>query len=95
MPAHAFGQRLTGSVVEESSGAPIVLALVAVVDSGGTVLQQVLTNETGRFVMLPRGTGRVRLRIERIGYAARQPLRTPAAGQCEQQRDRAQPTVDD
>lgn len=69
-PGSAFGQRLTGSVADATTREPITLALVALVDSAGAVLQQVLTNETGRFVMTPRGAGRVRLRIERIGYAS-------------------------
>jgi hypothetical protein len=69
MPLPAAAQRLTGSVTDAASREPILLALVALVDASGAVVQQVLTNETGRFVMAPRVTGRVRLRIERIGYA--------------------------
>jgi hypothetical protein len=69
-PAGVLAQRLTGSVTDATSREPIMLALVALVDSAGRVLQQVLTNESGRFVMTPAGTGRVRLRIERIGYTS-------------------------
>src|SRR5688572_2253709 len=69
-PAEARAQRLTGSVADATSREPVALALIALVDSAGRVLQQVLTNEAGRFVVTPAGAGRVRLRIERIGYTS-------------------------
>src|SRR5688500_10682758 len=69
-PVAVSAQRITGSVADATSREPIVLALVALVDSADAVVQQVLTNETGRFVITPRSAGRVRLRIERIGYAS-------------------------
>lgn len=66
--AAAAGQRVTGTVTDGVTGEPVGLAVVALVDSVGTVLRHVLTSTEGGFIMNVPGSGPFRLRVERIGY---------------------------
>jgi hypothetical protein len=66
--AAAAGQRVTGTVTDGVTGEPVGLAVVALVDSAGTVLQHVLTSTGGAFIINVTGSGPFRLRVDRIGY---------------------------
>jgi hypothetical protein len=60
--------QLSGRVIEDSSGEPIVDATVVLQDSRGRRLAQQSTDETGFFSFVVSSAGSVRLQAERIGY---------------------------
>jgi hypothetical protein len=80
LPAVLAAQVVTGTVVDQQSGAPVSGALVALVTSDGRVRAQMLTDRAGAFSLRAPAAGRYTLRAERIGYAtaASRPLELAA-----------------
>ncbi|MCA9738434.1 MAG: carboxypeptidase-like regulatory domain-containing protein [Gemmatimonadota bacterium] len=66
----AAAQVVRGILREAGTGDPIEGAMVVLVDAEGRAAFQVLTNESGRFLMEHRAPGRYRLRADRIGHAS-------------------------
>jgi len=60
-------QGVTGRLVDDATGGPIASATVTLLVADGGALRGVVTDEDGAFHFEP-GTGRFRLRAERIGY---------------------------
>src|SRR5215213_3706907 len=70
LPAALGAQAVTGTVVDQQSGAPVPGALVTLVTGEGRVRAQALTDRAGAFSLRAPAAGRYTLRAERIGYAA-------------------------
>ncbi|MGH7505125.1 MAG: carboxypeptidase-like regulatory domain-containing protein, partial [Longimicrobiales bacterium] len=66
---HAAAQRITGRVVEQTSGAPVAGAFVTVLAANGARLASFLTTEQGAFAFDLIVPGPYTLRSERIGHA--------------------------
>jgi hypothetical protein len=82
LPSALPGQGVTGTVVDQQSGAPIPGALVSLVSSDGRTHARVLADRAGAFSLRAPSAGRYTLRAERIGYAtASSPPLELAAGQ--------------
>ena len=60
-------QRVTGVVVDDVSRAPVVQALVALIDDLGVQRSTLLTDSAGGFAFVLQ-SGRYVLRVERLGY---------------------------
>ncbi len=69
IPALASAQLVRGRVSEESSGAPVVGALVALLDAGGARVALGLTAEDGRFALRAPAGSAITLEVKRIGLA--------------------------
>jgi hypothetical protein len=74
---HAVAQNATviGAVVLKEGGQPLGFATVSVLSQG----TQLLTGETGRFMLLNLPPGQVRLRFKRIGFSPKDTTLTVAA----------------
>lgn len=68
VPLHGMAQSVSGIVVEQGSGTPVSGAMVLLVDSAGTRVDQALTDAVGRFVVNAHAPGIHRIEVERIGY---------------------------
>jgi hypothetical protein len=72
-PAPAAGQspsqRVTGTITEAGASTPVDGAMVVLLD-GNRVVDRVLTDARGAFVLAAPEPGRYELRIDRIGYAS-------------------------
>ncbi len=66
VPLAAQGVR--GRLLEATSDAPVVGALVVLEDASGRRVAQMVTGEAGRFVVRAPAAGAYRLRVLRIGY---------------------------
>lgn len=64
--ARAPGGTLTGLVQDSATGRPVAYALVVVVGKE----QRVFASESGRFVLIGLGSGRLTIRVQQIGYRA-------------------------
>lgn len=69
VPLRAAAQPVVGVVVEEGTGTPVPGAMVILYDGSGTLVDRVLSNATGRFVMRAEVAGPHYITVERIGYA--------------------------
>jgi hypothetical protein len=65
--ASAYAQRLTGTVRDSTTGAPIGGAVVSVSDSAGATIARTIGDESGSFVVI-RPRGATSLHVVRIGY---------------------------
>jgi hypothetical protein len=72
-PHHAAAQHVTGQVVEELDGTPIVSALVHLVDSAGSRVSTTPTDQSGRFLLAAPAAGTWTVEVTRAGY---EPLRS-------------------
>jgi hypothetical protein len=61
-------QLVRGQVTIAASGAPLGGALVALADSGGTVVARTLSSATGQYAVFAPRAGRWELRVAAIGY---------------------------
>ena len=68
VPLHGVAQSVSGIVVEQGSGTPVSGAMVLLVDSAGTRVDQALTDAAGRFVVNALAPGTHWIEVERIGY---------------------------
>lgn len=68
--APAGAQRIAGSVVEETSGRPVVAVDVVLLDGAGRELQHFESDSTGRFAFSLQVAGAYGLRAFRIGFVA-------------------------
>lgn len=67
-PLHA--QAVRGTVGDPSTGAAIDGAIVVLIDEQGQTVGQVLSNDSGRFLLRAPEPGRYSLRADRIGHAS-------------------------
>jgi hypothetical protein len=82
IPTLANAQLVRGRVSEESSGTPVVGAVVALLDATGTRVALGLTAEDGRFALRAPVGSAVTLEVKRIGLArAHRPIEPLAAGE--------------
>ena len=82
LPSDGVAQTVVGIVLERDTGAPVMGAMVLLVDSAGNRVDRALTNSAGRFLVQAHAPGVHRVAVERIGYAdwSTGPLRLDAAG---------------
>jgi len=62
------GQRISGELVDEGSGAPIDGGMILLLDDAGDRVAGTLSDSRGRFVLRPPDLGEYTLRAERVGY---------------------------
>ncbi len=62
------GQRVTGRVTDRASGRALPSAVVELLGASDRSLLQTLSNEQGEFLLNVADTGRVRLRVQTLGY---------------------------
>lgn len=80
--APAAAQTIRGSIVEETTGAPVDGAIVRLLAPDSTRLMSTLSDDRGRFVLRAPMAGRYIVRAERIGLrATMSPPLTLAAGE--------------
>jgi hypothetical protein len=70
MATGASGQQVSGSVVDDETGAALPGAMVTLVDEEGEVLRRAISDEDGRFSLTPPYPGPWRLGVELLGYDA-------------------------
>lgn len=66
----AHAQSVRGSVSDVESGAPIVGAMVVLLETDGGYVDRYLTDDRGRYALRAVHPGRYQLRVDRIGYAS-------------------------
>jgi hypothetical protein len=66
----ALAQRLTGTVTDSASGAPIAGAVVALNDGAGALIARGMTNQAGAFSVASHPSLR-RVSVRRLGYRPR------------------------
>lgn len=66
----AQAQAVRGTITNPQSGAAIDGAIVVLLDAQGASLTQVLSNNSGRFLLRAPGPGTYALRADRIGHAS-------------------------
>jgi hypothetical protein len=69
VPATLGAQTILGRLVDDATGRPVSGATVTLLDALDTRLTRVVTDESGRFLLVPRGAGEFRVEAARIGYA--------------------------
>ena len=74
--AGAQGAVVSGQVVLKEGGQPLGFTTVSILSQG----TQLLTNESGKFILLNLPAGEVRIRFKRIGFVPRDTAFTLAAG---------------
>lgn len=67
-PLAASGQEIRGQVVDSVTGRPLAGAVVTLLDESGAELERTETDEDGRFLLVPIGILKYRLRVEGPGY---------------------------
>jgi hypothetical protein len=72
-------QVVTGRIVDATSGMPVGIGFVVLLDDGGNEVSRALSARDGRFTLRAPGHGTYRIRSERIGYRATvsEPLEIP------------------
>ena len=66
----ATAQIVRGRVLEEGAGTPLPGAMIVLVDTEGTQVGRILTDDLGRFTLRAPRDGTYTLRADRIGYAS-------------------------
>ena len=66
----AIAQIVRGRVLEEGAGTPLPGAMIVLIDSEGTQVGRILTDDLGRFTLRAPQAGAYTLRADRIGYAS-------------------------
>lgn len=66
-PVDGDGQVVRGSVLEETSGSPVVGAVITLVRANGSSAASVLSNERGEYAVRAPGPGRYGIQAKRIG----------------------------
>ena len=81
LPLRGAAQSVSGAVVEQGTGVPVLGAMVVLVDSSGTPVDRALTDAAGGFVVNVDAPGLHHIEVERIGYAdwAADPFRATAS----------------
>ncbi|MEJ2541204.1 MAG: carboxypeptidase regulatory-like domain-containing protein [Gemmatimonadota bacterium] len=65
----SLGAQIVGRVVDSETGDPVPTVGVALLDAQGTVHAQVVSNEVGRFIMVPvAGPGEYQVQVVALGY---------------------------
>jgi hypothetical protein len=68
--ARTVAQQLSGTVVDDETGAPLQGAMVTLLDVDGEARRGVISDEEGRFSLSPPYPGPWRLNVELLGYDA-------------------------
>ena len=69
LPAGARAQQIRGTILDDATELPVALAQVQLLRNDGRVLQSLLSDTLGEFVLPAPRRDSVRVRVERIGYA--------------------------
>jgi Na+(H+)/acetate symporter ActP len=66
----ASAQEVRGTVSDVTEGEPLAGALLALVDGDSLVRATAISDDAGTFLLRPPAGDSLRLRVQRIGYAA-------------------------